>query len=275
MQRRSSIPVQILFWLRPDRFPYGGEASQILSQFRPRLLRLRSRIPSSSDAALLFNAVVGSGTDRQTSPGTAAAPLSKRDTSCQVLLWLPRCQFGSRFARLEYRACLGVCSSTPPSKNRASSRPCTGARLRPIRGVHGKFPRYGVPNPIFFALIVQSRSVFVLFFLYCRLLVRSSRWRSFLFQHWMCENKFYAFLAAFLFSLFLLSMNIFLLCFSWLINVQAFKKLALSADKLSEVVSEEVPGTLSSLKLSGLEINDLTSQLNNLKYAYCVICCVL
>ncbi|RWW33868.1 hypothetical protein GW17_00001385 [Ensete ventricosum] len=45
----------------------------------------------------------------------------------------------------------------------------------------------------------------------------------------------------------------------------AFKKLAVSADKLSKVVSEEVPGTLSSLKLSGLEINDLTFQLNILK----------
>lgn len=45
----------------------------------------------------------------------------------------------------------------------------------------------------------------------------------------------------------------------------AFKKLAASTAKLSKVVSKEVPGTLSSLKLSGLEINDLTCQLNNLK----------
>ncbi|THU47412.1 hypothetical protein C4D60_Mb09t15210 [Musa balbisiana] len=47
--------------------------------------------------------------------------------------------------------------------------------------------------------------------------------------------------------------------------LNAFKKLAVSADKLSKVVSEEVPGTLSSLKLSGLEINDLTFQLTILK----------
>ncbi|WOK96056.1 hypothetical protein Cni_G04763 [Canna indica] len=45
----------------------------------------------------------------------------------------------------------------------------------------------------------------------------------------------------------------------------ALKRLAVSAEKLSKVVSEEVPGTLSSLKLSGLEINDLTLQLNVLK----------
>lgn len=37
-------------------------------------------------------------------------------------------------------------------------------------------------------------------------------------------------------------------------------------DKLSKVVSEEVPGTLSSLKLSGLEINELTQQLDKLRY---------
>ncbi|KAJ0091984.1 hypothetical protein Patl1_24712 [Pistacia atlantica] len=47
--------------------------------------------------------------------------------------------------------------------------------------------------------------------------------------------------------------------------VQTFKKLGVSVDKLSKVVSEEVPGTLSSLKLSGLEINELTRQLTNLR----------
>ncbi|XP_077219220.1 uncharacterized protein LOC143853356 isoform X2 [Tasmannia lanceolata] len=45
----------------------------------------------------------------------------------------------------------------------------------------------------------------------------------------------------------------------------ALRRLAVSMDKLSKVVSEEVPGTLSSLKLSGLEINDLTDQLSNLR----------
>ncbi|KAK2644964.1 hypothetical protein Ddye_020159 [Dipteronia dyeriana] len=48
-------------------------------------------------------------------------------------------------------------------------------------------------------------------------------------------------------------------------TMMAFRKLAISADKLSRVVSEEVPGTLSSLKLSGLEINELTQQLSSLR----------
>ncbi|KAK4856850.1 hypothetical protein QYF36_021941 [Acer negundo] len=48
-------------------------------------------------------------------------------------------------------------------------------------------------------------------------------------------------------------------------TMMAFRKLAVSADKLSRVVSEEVPGTLSSLKLSGLEINELTQQLSSIR----------
>ncbi|KAK4586283.1 hypothetical protein RGQ29_023452 [Quercus rubra] len=48
-------------------------------------------------------------------------------------------------------------------------------------------------------------------------------------------------------------------------TMNAFTRLAASMDKLSKVVSEEVPGTLSSLKLSGLEINELTQQLDKLR----------
>ncbi|XP_059447646.1 uncharacterized protein LOC132179041 [Corylus avellana] len=48
-------------------------------------------------------------------------------------------------------------------------------------------------------------------------------------------------------------------------TINAFRRLAASMDKLSRVVSEEVPGTLSSLKLSGLEINELNLQLSNLR----------
>lgn len=55
------------------------------------------------------------------------------------------------------------------------------------------------------------------------------------------------------------------------IFVQAFKKLADSTDKLSKIVSEEVPGTLSSLKLSGFELNELTQQLTNLRYCWYLI----
>ncbi|MED6196623.1 hypothetical protein PIB30_049206 [Stylosanthes scabra] len=45
----------------------------------------------------------------------------------------------------------------------------------------------------------------------------------------------------------------------------AFRRLGASVNKLSKVVSEEVPGTLSSLKLSSLELNDLTQKLSNLR----------
>ncbi|KAF8017660.1 hypothetical protein BT93_H2763 [Corymbia citriodora subsp. variegata] len=47
--------------------------------------------------------------------------------------------------------------------------------------------------------------------------------------------------------------------------MSAFKRLAASMNDLSKVVSEEVPGTLSSLKLSGLEISELTQQLSHLR----------
>ncbi|KAK9155896.1 hypothetical protein Sjap_003376 [Stephania japonica] len=56
-------------------------------------------------------------------------------------------------------------------------------------------------------------------------------------------------------------------------TMNAFRRLATSMDKFSKVASEEVPGTLSSLKLSGLEINDLTQQLS--KISYTGILCVL
>ncbi|KAF7837620.1 uncharacterized protein G2W53_006107 [Senna tora] len=46
----------------------------------------------------------------------------------------------------------------------------------------------------------------------------------------------------------------------------AFGRLGASMKKLSEVASEEIPGTLSSLKLSSMELNDLTQQLNNLRF---------
>ncbi|KAH7666527.1 hypothetical protein IHE45_12G002000 [Dioscorea alata] len=45
----------------------------------------------------------------------------------------------------------------------------------------------------------------------------------------------------------------------------AFRRLKVSSEKLSKVVSEEVPATLSSLRLSVMEINDLTSELSNLR----------
>ncbi|KAK9153214.1 hypothetical protein Sjap_000694 [Stephania japonica] len=47
--------------------------------------------------------------------------------------------------------------------------------------------------------------------------------------------------------------------------MNAFRRLATSMDKFSKVASEEVPGTLSSLQLSRLEINDLTQQLSKIR----------
>nr|CAB3460136.1 unnamed protein product [Digitaria exilis] len=46
---------------------------------------------------------------------------------------------------------------------------------------------------------------------------------------------------------------------------QGLRKFEMAANKLVKVVAEEAPGTLSSLKLSFLEISDLTSQLKNLR----------
>lgn len=46
---------------------------------------------------------------------------------------------------------------------------------------------------------------------------------------------------------------------------QALHTLETAANKLAKLVAEEAPGTLSSLKLSFLEVNDLTSQLINLR----------
>ncbi|XP_021821820.1 uncharacterized protein LOC110763361 isoform X1 [Prunus avium] len=48
-------------------------------------------------------------------------------------------------------------------------------------------------------------------------------------------------------------------------TINALRRLEAAVRKLSNVVSQEVPGTLSSLKLSGLEINELTQQLASLR----------
>ncbi|XP_015900071.1 uncharacterized protein LOC107433310 [Ziziphus jujuba] len=44
-------------------------------------------------------------------------------------------------------------------------------------------------------------------------------------------------------------------------TMNAFRRLEASANQLSDIVSQEVPGTLFSLKLSGLDIHELTQQL--------------
>ncbi|KAI3905381.1 hypothetical protein MKX01_040072 [Papaver californicum] len=45
----------------------------------------------------------------------------------------------------------------------------------------------------------------------------------------------------------------------------SLRRLGISMEKLLKVVSEEVPGTLSSLKLSGLEITELNQQLGSIR----------
>uniref|UniRef100_K3ZD98 Uncharacterized protein n=1 Tax=Setaria italica TaxID=4555 RepID=K3ZD98_SETIT len=50
-----------------------------------------------------------------------------------------------------------------------------------------------------------------------------------------------------------------------LVLAAALHKLETAANKLAKLVAEEAPGTLSLLKLSFLEVNDLTSQLKNLR----------
>ncbi|GMN55065.1 hypothetical protein TIFTF001_024192 [Ficus carica] len=48
-------------------------------------------------------------------------------------------------------------------------------------------------------------------------------------------------------------------------TIKAFRRLASSTEQLAKVVSQEVPGTLTSLRLSGLEIHQLTRQLATLR----------
>ncbi|KAK3137555.1 hypothetical protein QOZ80_5BG0453910 [Eleusine coracana subsp. coracana] len=51
---------------------------------------------------------------------------------------------------------------------------------------------------------------------------------------------------------------------------KAIKKLEIKANKLAAIIAEEVPVTMSSLKLSFMEINDLTSQLQKLRKMFAI-----
>ncbi|PRQ39687.1 hypothetical protein RchiOBHm_Chr4g0427961 [Rosa chinensis] len=72
-------------------------------------------------------------------------------------------------------------------------------------------------------------------------------------------------LASLLFVLFTAFAALFSLAIFSIPTINALRKLATSVDKLSHVVSQEVPGTLLSLKLSGIEVNDLTKQLTSIR----------
>lgn len=49
--------------------------------------------------------------------------------------------------------------------------------------------------------------------------------------------------------------------------VKAFKKAAESLEKLMDVMREELPGTMAAVRLSGMEISDLTMELSDLGFA--------
>lgn len=45
---------------------------------------------------------------------------------------------------------------------------------------------------------------------------------------------------------------------------KAFKRAAESLEKLMDVMREELPGTMAAVRLSGMEISDLTTELSDL-----------
>lgn len=57
------------------------------------------------------------------------------------------------------------------------------------------------------------------------------------------------------------------LIFQWGILKKAFKRAAESMEKLMDAVREELPGTMAAVRLSGMEISDLTMELSDLGLA--------
>lgn len=60
--------------------------------------------------------------------------------------------------------------------------------------------------------------------------------------------------------------------FQWLVVAhtsngppQAMRKAAVSVEKLADIAREELPGTMAAIRLSGMEISDLTLELNDLR----------
>ena len=50
--------------------------------------------------------------------------------------------------------------------------------------------------------------------------------------------------------------------------LKAFKRAAESLEKLLDVTREELPGTMAAVRLSGMEISDLTMELSDLGLAF-------
>lgn len=54
---------------------------------------------------------------------------------------------------------------------------------------------------------------------------------------------------------------------------KAFRRAAESLEKLLDVTREELPDTMAAVRLSGMEISDLTMELSDL--GYCIYLCFL
>lgn len=51
-------------------------------------------------------------------------------------------------------------------------------------------------------------------------------------------------------------------------SLKAFKRAAESLEKLMDATREELPDTMAAIRLSGMEISDLTMELSDLGYHY-------
>lgn len=56
------------------------------------------------------------------------------------------------------------------------------------------------------------------------------------------------------------------ICLLWNVDKKAFKKAAESLEKLLDVTREELPDTMAAVRLSGMEISDLTMELSDLGF---------
>lgn len=55
-------------------------------------------------------------------------------------------------------------------------------------------------------------------------------------------------------------------CCHNVLMLKAFKRAAESLEKFMDVTREELPGTMAAIRLSGMEISDLTMELSDLGF---------
>jgi len=67
------------------------------------------------------------------------------------------------------------------------------------------------------------------------------------------------------YSVFLLGLYWFLFIYFFLSGWQAVGRAATSLSKLADTAREELPSTLAAIRLSGMEISDLTLELSDLR----------